>query len=101
MQVSLTGEITVYGLPPLPIMLNFSSHGALLKGYDTWVSSNGGKDFEPVIVRALLRSYLIDTKSDGGFPNISHFLFDTRPADHVLLFNTYFRCCLMLIQFII
>lgn len=91
LQVRGDGSITVFGLPPFPLMLLFNTHGTLSKSYDVWFSSIGGKDTLPMIVRALLRAYLVDTEGRDAFPEISHFLSDTRKADPVLIFNTYFR----------
>ena len=90
-QVARDGTIHAYGLPPFPLMLLFNTHGAPNKSYDSWFSSIGGKDALPIIVRALLRAYLVDTEGRDEFPEISHFLNDTRKADPVLIFNTYFR----------
>jgi hypothetical protein len=84
-------KVLVFGLPKLPLKLVFNSHGTGSKNYDVWFSSIGGGDSLPQIVRALLRAYLVETNSDDQFPDISHFLHDSRIADPVLLFNTYFR----------
>lgn len=83
--------ITAYGLPRLPLKLVFNSHISGIRKYDIWFSSIGGADALPQIVRALLRAYLVEITSKDQFPDITHFLHDTRVADPVLLFNTYFR----------
>lgn len=88
--VSRDGTIKAYGLPPLPVTLVFNSHISVTKGFDNWFSAIGGKDLLPVLVRALLRSYLIDTDSKDELPEIDHFLTDRRVADPVLLYATYF-----------
>ena len=84
-------KVTAYGLPTLPIMLSFNSHGIRSNNFDVWFSSIGGGDALPDLVRALLRSFLVNTSGEDVLPDISHFLRDTRLADPVLLFNTYFR----------
>jgi hypothetical protein len=86
-----TQKVLVFGLPNLPLKLMFNSHGTGVKNYDVWFSSIGGGDSLPQIVRALLRAYLVETNTGDQFPGISHFLHDSRTADPVLLFNTYFR----------
>ncbi len=91
LEVARDGTILVYGLPPFPIMLAFNPHSIISRKFDVWFSSVGGKDALPVIVRALLRAYLVDTEGKNEFPDIAHFLTDTRKADPVLIFNTYFR----------
>lgn len=88
--VAADGNILAYGFPPFPVTLRFKSHMSAVKGFDTWFSSIGGKDTLPVLVRALLRSYLIDVNSKDDPPEIDHFLIDRRVADPVLLYNTYF-----------
>lgn len=89
--VDSNGTVLVFGLPPLPIKLTFNTQGSGSRNYDSWFSKIGGAEALPVLVRALLRSYLVDTSDQDVFPEISHFLNDTRKADPVLLFNTYFR----------
>jgi len=84
-------KVTSYGLPTLPIMLSFNSHGIRSNNFDVWFSSIGGGDALPDLVRALLRSFLVNTSGEDVLPDISHFLRDSRLADPVLLFNTYFR----------
>jgi hypothetical protein len=92
--VNGNGEVLVFGLPPLPLKLVFNTQGSGSRNYNSWFSKIGGAEALPVVVRALLRSYLVDTSDEDVFPEISHFLNDTRKADPVLLFNTYFRLCL-------
>jgi hypothetical protein len=78
-------------VPSLPITLTYNSHGIRASNFDVWFSSIGGGDALPDLVRALLRSFLVTTTSLDVMPDITHFLRDTRRADPVLLFHTYFR----------
>jgi hypothetical protein len=79
-------------VPPLPLTLSYNSHGIRASNFGVWFSSIGGGDALPDLVRALLRSYLVSTQAFDVLPDITHFLRDTRRADPVLLFHTYFRC---------
>lgn len=88
--IDTRGNVTAYGLPPFPVTLAFNSHMSGTKSFDTWFSAIGGKDALPVLVRALMRSYLIDTDTKDEQPEIDHFLTDRRVADPVLLYATYF-----------
>ena len=88
--VTSSGEVLAFGLPPFPLTLRFNSHLSVTKGFDNWFSSIGGKDTLPVLVRALLRSYLVDVDSNDDPPEISHFLTDSRLSNPVLIYNTYF-----------
>ena len=85
------GTVLAFGLPPLPIMLRYKigCKATLNPSFDVWFSSIGGADALPELVRALLRSYLVNTSTGDVFPEITHFLRDTRVADPVLLYNTY------------
>jgi hypothetical protein len=90
--VSEQGEIQAFGIPPFPLVMRFTTRNALCKNYDTWFAYIGGKDALPMIVRALLRSFCsVQDESSHEFPDISHFLTDTREADAVTLDETYFR----------
>lgn len=88
--VTPNGSVLAYGFPPFPVTLKFKSHLNAVKSFDNWFSSVGGKDTLPVLVRALLRSYLTDVNAKDDAPEIDHFLVDRRVADPVLLYNTYF-----------
>jgi hypothetical protein len=89
--VARDGTVTEFGVVPyLPITLSFNAHGIRSNHFDVWFSSIGGGDSLPDLVRALLRSYMVDIGDEDEFPDVAHFLRDSRRADPVLLFNTYF-----------
>jgi len=90
-RVARDGTVNEFGVVPyLPITLAFNSHGIRSNNFDVWFSSIGGGDALPDLVRALLRSYMVDIGEEDEFPDVAHFLRDSRRADPVLLFNTYF-----------
>lgn len=92
-EVSVQGEITVYGLPAFPIAARFESRNTTIaRNYDTWFANIGGKDALSMIVRALLRSFCsVQDESNDVFPNIAHFLTDDREATAITVDETYFR----------
>lgn len=86
------GTVTSFGLPALPIMLKYKANGSkdiLNTNFDVWMASIGGAQALPDLVGALLRWYLVNTDCEDVFPEITHFLRDTRRADPVLLYQTY------------
>jgi hypothetical protein len=88
LEVEADGTVTVFGLPPLPLMTIFETHGARGSFY-VWSSGLGAL---PDLVSALLRAFIGQNCPIHEVPEIGHFLKDRRDANPVLILKTYFGC---------
>jgi hypothetical protein len=86
LDVGADGTVTAFGLPPLPLMMVFDSHGGRGSFY-VWSSGIGAL---PDLVGALLRAFIGQNGPMDSVPEIGHFLKDRRNANPVLVLKTYF-----------
>ena len=84
------GTVTCFTLPPMPLMLQFEIGLVRSSCQDTWLTNIGGADGLPEYVKALLRSFLIPSSDLDSFPDISHFLMDSKEITPMRVHEKYF-----------
>jgi len=82
--------VTVFGLPPLPLMHKFDGNGAR-GNFSVFIASIGDADQAlPDLTRAILTAFLVQSSSLDRRPDINHLLKDKRKANPLLVLRTYY-----------
>jgi hypothetical protein len=82
--------VSCFGLPPLPLMHSFETHGIGGK-FEHFIASIGEADKAlPNLTRAILTAFLINTSPLDVRPDISHFLKDSRIANPLICLREWF-----------
>ncbi len=85
-----TNEVTVFGLPPLPLMHKFDANGAR-GNFSVFIASIGDADQAlPDLTRAILTAFLVHSSDVDTRPEIDHLLKDKRKANPLLVLRTYY-----------
>lgn len=83
-------DVTVFGLPPLPLMHRFDSNGAR-GNFSVFIASIGDADQAlPDLTRAILTAFLVHSSDLNSRPEINHLLKDKRKANPLLVLRTYY-----------
>jgi len=91
----LDGEYTRFGLPPLPLWLEFRPEFKpdVETTFDNWLASMGGSNGIPELTKTCLRSFLVQdlgATQESIWQTWDHFLRDNRPADPSLVLSEYY-----------
>ena len=89
------GEYTKFGLPPLPLWLEFTPEfrPELLTSFENWLADIGGSNGIPELTKTCLRSFLVQdlgATQESIWETWSHFLRDHRPANPSLVLREYY-----------
>ena len=85
-----TFSVVCFGLPPLPLMHSFDSHGIGGK-FEHFIASIGEADKAlPNFTRAVLTAFLINSSPLNARPDLSHFLKDSRIANPLICLREWF-----------
>jgi hypothetical protein len=90
---SLTSGFTVWGLPKLPIYLNFEPEFIpdINCNFDYWIVEAGGPNGIPELTKACLRFFMVSTTLDDAQQmHWDHFLLDNRLANPSLVLQKYY-----------
>lgn len=83
-------RVTVFGLPPLPLMHRFDANGAR-GNFSVFIASIGDADQAlPDLTRAILTAFLVHSSDVQTRPEIDHLLKDKRKANPLLVLRTYY-----------
>jgi hypothetical protein len=81
--------VTVFGLPPFPLMHKFDANGAR-GNFSVFIASIGDADQAlPDLTRAILTAFLVHSSDVHSRPEINHLLKDKRKANPLLVLRTY------------
>lgn len=89
------GEYTKFGLPPLPLWLEFRPENAPEPGstFDNWLADIGGSNGIPELTKTCLRSFLVQdlgATQESIWETWGHFLRDGRKANPSLVLREYY-----------
>ena len=89
------GEYTKFGLPPLPLWLDFRPEfkPEVDTSFDNWLACAGGSNGIPELTKTCLRSFLVQdlgAAQEQIWQTWDHFLRDHRPADPSLVLSEYY-----------
>lgn len=85
-----TNLVTVFGLPPLPLMHKFDANGAR-GNFSVFIASIGDADQAlPDLTRAILTAFLVHSSDVHTRPEVDHLLKDKRKANPLLVLRTYY-----------
>ena len=89
------GQYTKFGLPPLPMWLEFKPEFKPEMGttFDNWLADIGGSNGIPELTKTCLRSFLVQdlaSTPESIWETWDHFLRDTRPANPAIVLREYY-----------